>query len=502
MQRKLKKEKGSSTLEILLAFAILSICMAAIILVIFGNQSVAIDTQTNTEALYKAQTSLENARALSRQNFLSVVSTTTTSTSTITYTNVFSVNDITQCEKQATSTITWMTGSRIQKVELATILVSTSTVFALGGDCAFGPGPTNWHNPLELTYTPRGGLGNVDANDVDIENGILYIASGGNSLGKPDLIIEDASSLTATPPGGTLVDGDMQDEGVNHYSAIDVAKNNATGKYYAYLYIGNDANTKQLHVIDVSNINTLPTKPNASSSLPGVTSSTNGGGAIYFYKDKVYVGVGFTTGNEFHVFDVSNPLVPVWNGSYPTAHNVYRVVVRDQIVGGTTKTLAYVALSTNNPAEPELAIYDVTNPATITQIGSFNPPGNEYGTSLYVLGNKAYLGRVHGADPNFYVVDITNPVLPTSCTNCHFTITSEDLNDLVISNNFAFIITDSALHILDVSDPSNIKKPTGSPNGIYTNDFTSVDLDSSKNLIYLTSLNQGNKVFHVFYPGP
>src|SRR3989338_9394963 len=74
-----KYMKGFATLEILIAFAVLILSISAVILLVFGNQSIIIDSQTNSEALYKAQKMLEEARAASKQDFFSVNSITTTS---------------------------------------------------------------------------------------------------------------------------------------------------------------------------------------------------------------------------------------------------------------------------------------------------------------------------------------------------------------------------------------------------------------------------------------
>lgn len=46
------KQRGMATLEILIAFAVLILCMGAVILVMFGNQSVSVDSQLNNEAIY------------------------------------------------------------------------------------------------------------------------------------------------------------------------------------------------------------------------------------------------------------------------------------------------------------------------------------------------------------------------------------------------------------------------------------------------------------------
>src|SRR3989344_5566093 len=69
-----KSSAGFSTLEILIAFGVLIMAVTAVILVIFGNQSVAVDTETNSEALSKATISLEEARATSRQSYNSLIS--------------------------------------------------------------------------------------------------------------------------------------------------------------------------------------------------------------------------------------------------------------------------------------------------------------------------------------------------------------------------------------------------------------------------------------------
>ena len=50
--------KGFITLEILIAFAVVILSISAVIMVTFGNQSVAVDSQVNLEAISKAQTFL------------------------------------------------------------------------------------------------------------------------------------------------------------------------------------------------------------------------------------------------------------------------------------------------------------------------------------------------------------------------------------------------------------------------------------------------------------
>ena len=81
MANNITKIKGAMTLELLLAFAIFTLNITAVILVINGSQSVSIDTETSTEALAKANTALEEIRVNSLENFSSTKNTESTETS-------------------------------------------------------------------------------------------------------------------------------------------------------------------------------------------------------------------------------------------------------------------------------------------------------------------------------------------------------------------------------------------------------------------------------------
>ena len=60
--KKYNFEKGSSTIELLIAFAVLITGLVASLSISVGNQSTAVDTQTDHEALGKAEELLENAK--------------------------------------------------------------------------------------------------------------------------------------------------------------------------------------------------------------------------------------------------------------------------------------------------------------------------------------------------------------------------------------------------------------------------------------------------------
>jgi hypothetical protein len=491
MQYNPKKEVGSSTLEILLAFAILSICMAAIILVIFGNQSVAIDTQTNNEALYKAQASMERARALSRQNFLGVISTTTTSTSTITYTNIFTVSDVTQCKKQATSTVTWTTGSRTQKVELSTFFVDIAGALALGNDCATDPPSGDWSHPQEkgfLNITPGG-----SATGIDVTTNKAYITLSNTPSTRPDIAIIDVTSSTSP----ALIKA-VNVKNAPGFNALDVATS-TNGRLYAYIAT-NDPNGQFL-IMDVTDANT-PTFV-ASTTLPGI--STGVGKSIFYYNKKVYIGTSYFVCPgcaELNIYDVSTPTNPSHVASIDVGRNVNAVYVRNG--------LAYLATGSGSAGvHNPFKIYDVDpthvfpNPIQtyLQQVGSFNTTGDEDGTAIFLLGNKAYLGLQHtpASRSDFWILDIAqvSSVISTASTTLGLNSSSQ-VNGIRVAGNLAFLgISDpnTGFQVLDIS-----KKPIGNVGAFnFQQDTTGVDMDN--NTVYLSS-NSGSRTLEIVGPTP
>ena len=171
--RAIELVRGQSTLEMLIALSVLILCVSAAILVSFGSQSTSVDSETSGEAIYKAQAQLEEARALSRGNFAGVSSYTTSTTSTISYAGQLSVQDLTPCLKQVTSTITWTTEKlRPQKITLSSELGDVSGTIAMGGDCDTSPPLGDWKYPISLASAnfypgkPKG---------VDVLNKIVYL---------------------------------------------------------------------------------------------------------------------------------------------------------------------------------------------------------------------------------------------------------------------------------------------------------------------------------------
>ena len=258
---KINLKRGSITLEILLAFTILILCMSAVILVSFSNQSLAVDSQTNNEAISKASKMLEDARAMSRQNYFGVVSIASVeNVGGLSYTKLLNVSDLTQCKKQATSTVSWTNSGRPQKIELTSFFTDIAGALSLGGDCATNPPEGGWKNPdslvsrelkkdLSLGDNP---LVNSDAGtpatDVDVLNKMIYMTAISN---KDDFFVLDGTNMLNSVIPPIVGSGDIS-IGLN---AVDSAYDSVSGKYYAYVANASTTSTEssdEFIVIDVS----------------------------------------------------------------------------------------------------------------------------------------------------------------------------------------------------------------------------------------------------------
>ncbi len=316
-------EQGSSILEMLIAIAVLTLGISSVIMLVFANQSVTLDSTTSGEALYKAKKLLEDARASSTADFNSVISAATTSDDI--YFKKFDATDLTPCRKEIISRTQWSTEKlRPQKIELKTDITDIAEAFARGGDCAAEPPPPedDWSNSdifgaidLEQSTTT----------EIDVKGATAYISTKAETTAKDDFYSIDVGDPTTPMIVGRLDTG----PGLN---AIDVATS-TNGHLYAYA--ANNDTAHQLQIIDITN-SAHPVLA-ASSTLPLMTAGI--ARSIYYYNKKVYIGTQYLScpactpaqNNEFHIFDVSDPTNPQWKGSIKVNRNVNAILVRSGI---------------------------------------------------------------------------------------------------------------------------------------------------------------------------
>ncbi|MBI3459073.1 hypothetical protein HY061_02320 [Candidatus Azambacteria bacterium] len=456
---------GQMTLEIIISLFILVMSVSAIIMVFFGNQSVVVDVESNNQGLDMARLELEQARSIGKKDFNALVSSTKIEGI---YSKEIVVQSLDSQTKKVTSKVSWQTEfNRPQKIELNTLVTNYTNFVALGGDTGGANPSGDWTNIRTLGSIDLGP--GSSATDLDVLNKIVYLSSTASASSKPDLFI--ANAIDGQNP--FIVSSLNTGPGLN---TIDVA--------YNYAYVGNKDVNAQLQIIDVSN-SASPVLL-TSFKLPGVSGSGAVGNSIFYNSGKIYIGTKQATGPEFQIIDVSNPASPVSLGSKKIGADINSIYVRGNI--------AYLATSDDT----ELKVFDVGTPSLIVFLGGFDAPGDsEDGKSLDLVGNNLYLGRIvggnHSDHPEFHIVDVTNPATIQNLGSKDLAV---DLNDLRIREPLAFLATSDSNKEFQVWNVSNKANPTlwSSLNfpqlatGIdYEDNFIYVSIRSNDGLRILTS---------------
>jgi len=490
-----KYNSGGSTLEILIAFAVLILILTAVIMIGFGNQSVSVDAETNNEALYRAQKILEDARATSRENFFGVNSTSTTETTPegLMYSKLLNILDITPCKKQATSTITWsLSPLRTQTIELSTFFTDIKGALALGGDCATNLPIGGW-NPPEPFASYKFNPGNPVA--LDVLNAIAYVVDD-----KEKLNIVDTSSAFLNFHGDFLTPA--FDAGIN-LNDIDVAKwiDPSSGAIKYYAYVVRHENPNQFQIVDVTNINTPSSTPTMIKTLGGSvppSGANSEGWRVFYYDNYAYVITRETGGYEFHIFNVTTPTNPAEEGpGYQINGTTNDFAVIGVTVNGIARRIAYLV---TDRSTMEIMILDVTNPNNPQLLTSINLPdqGSSFpdALSIYTIGNRIYVGRQKTSfGPEFYVFTISYGVNGLDNLTANFSqIGSQEMDGdvkyIIVSGKFAFVAVDTPQNEFQVWD---ISKPTVGINRIDLDEYNlpnKIDggMDYEDPYIYIGSL--------------
>jgi len=459
---------GQITLEVLISLFVMVISVSTAIIVSFGGQSMTLDTQISNSALTLGRQDLEISRALGKQNFDSLVNSSSTNDI---YLKEIIVENVDAHTKKITSRISWSTEkNKRNKIELTTLITNYKTIIESGGDTtSCGAITGNWSSPRTLGSINLG-TGN-SATDLDVINKIVYITSVASDASKPDLFIVNANSSSSP----FIVLSVNTGPGAN---AIDVTGN--------YAYMANNGTNNQLEILDTVNISSS-TKLDAQLTLSGVSGSGAIGNSIFYFNSKIYIGTKKATGPEFHIIDVSNPFSPVELGSKEINADVNAIAV--------SGNYAYLATSDSSK---NLQILNISNPSNITLVGSLQPPGGEPALSLYLTSNALYLGRQVGAGAakrEFHIIDVSSTTSPQDLGAVDIAAT---VNGLRAGANLAFLATadsNKEFQVWNISDPLNITF-------LSSLDFpaSATGIDCENNIMYVSL--QSNDGLRIITPSP
>lgn len=178
------------------------------------------------------------------------------------------------------------------------------------------------------------------------------------------------------------------------------------------------------------------------------------------------------------VFDVSDPASITEVGGFNSSSGVIDVTLDGN--------LAYVA-----GGNVGLFVLDVSDPANIQQVGAFDTPGAVVDVKL--VGNLAYVGDANGG---LRLLDVSDPANIQELGSFD---PGSQVFDVEIVGNLAFVAAFSNnLRILDVGDPANIQQVGG-----FFQSGVARDVAIDGNLAYVadSASSRGLQVYDVSDPG-
>ncbi len=470
-----KNNRGVATLEMLIALTFITLTISSVIILVFGSQSMQVTTQTNQEALYKAQEQIESARAAAQKNFndpyIDTGTRVTIDSSGILYSKTLTVSKINDFTKKVMSTISWGSGKTLALQTLLTNLDSSiSCNQTVSGD---------WKNPIHYDFPTVNLLSPITGNnsnglalsDIKVYRDMLYMAASDTANNGFTLYACTLPNNPATMPNciGGVDNAPGITPGINAIATDGnyiYAANSNTGSAPG---CSENYNCAEMQVINITNPASPAVVRNfkipastaaASPKLPSATSIFYSNGYVYLGLAKV--GTGSANG-EFVIIDVGGggtgtPLSPAIKGSYFVGNGINSIFVKDK--------KAYIA----SPNTESLTIIDV-NPLNLTfkqRIGGYSPSnlpnsegvGSNHGKSIYPVGNSTsdtiYFGRTYGTG-ELKVIDATNLALPTLLgTRETGTNNQASVNGMVVRGNLTFLITNAQFQVWNTFSPSSI----------------------------------------------
>jgi prepilin-type N-terminal cleavage/methylation domain-containing protein len=490
--------RGFSLIELLIAMAVATLTMTAVVVFIGGGQSFNTDSLINIEALHKAQDLIETAAANARIDYTSVAASSITDCSDgLCYAKQLSIPSAyaTQCTNAVVGTVSW-TGERNRalSVSATTTIVNIPEMIALGGSCS-PTLPGTWDNPStrgDLDITPSGSKGT--AVDMVLISGTRYafLTSVHSAAASDDFWVIDADDATNPSVIASLNTG----VGLND---IDVVSSSAG--VFAYV-IQNDT-VNQLQTIDVTD----PTTPSLVSTISlepyGVspTGSDPEPHVITYYNGRLYIGLYTTDGPELVVFDVvSTPASPTFVGAIASSfnHSIYDIVINGNYAylatGYDSRELMIVNISASTPVDTGLG-YNA----------NLTGGDTEEATALFLVNKTLYMGRErtnNAAERDLYIFDITNPTVPSVLGSKRLGLGSNtEVTGIAVVGPYAFLSTSDSnggFQIWNVGSPANISQPFGCMTYNYS--------EKSRGLMYRDDLifiaNESNKALRVIYDQP
>lgn len=496
---------------------VMVIVLSAAIIVSFGNQALLIGSETNSEAVSKAQGLIESTQAIARKDFNlvnPVASTTDGIYEKAVYVSV--KDDGTYLTKEVKALIAWTDEKFLKRsTYLATLVTNFET--PVGNDTCSSTLSGDWTNPAVINGTTDfaqlvGDAGSTyTLSDVDAYRGKLYVTAGNTSAGNKETLF----IFNITNPTNPTLMGKIDNEGVGGTVqsgpyAVKVSGDPVSGKTFAYLANGNNADYNsctpgprcaELQIADVSNAAAPAMYTNlmiasTTSSVPKVN-GVHRGTALYYRNGYLMLGLthdGSVNDAEFHLLDMHSvsvfPAIPAANSSRVMSEWISKFTVANDVNALVLRGIyAYLA----SPNSAELQILSLANPLNPTLAGSFNAAsGGGNGKSLYLIGDTLYFGKtVPNAGSDVHIIDVSNHASPVD-QGPGIDLASS-ANGVITRDYLSFILTNTDLRAYRTDNPATPTLWGSVPLSASGSTNWEPSLDCEGNYLYAVSNNVSDK---------
>jgi hypothetical protein len=173
------------------------------------------------------------------------------------------------------------------------------------------------------------------------------------------------------------------------------------------------------------------------------------------------------------IIDIRNAAAPRKVGGVETEGRALAVFVRENF--------AFVADGDNG-----LAIIDVSNVFSPVLVGHYGT--TQWANGIYVTDRYAYMTDWM---LGFLIIDISNPYSPALAGQ----YSMDWARNIIVRDSLAYVVGEYGVHIVDVSEPSNLKFI-----GSYNTPGFSTDIDLKDNFLYLANDEDGFRVLDISNP--
>lgn len=151
-------------------------------------------------------------------------------------------------------------------------------------------------------------------------------------------------------------------------------------------------------------------------------------------------------GDDLHLIDAADHMNPSLLSSLELNAGANGVVV--------SGNYAYIASQSDTE---ELQIVNISDPANPVKTGSYNKSGTTNALSVAVSGATAYLTAQNTSGYEFYSINVSNPSNPTLRGGLNI---GANVNDVVVSGNYAYIAASDTSREFQVINITNPASPT------------------------------------------